>query len=241
MELIVESTRGERRVSFIPDLVLNAGWAGRDQDAVRRHIEELARLGVPAPETVPAILPVARHLLLSDSEVQVVDEGTSAEVEYVLLVQPGCVLVTVGSDHSDRALEAHSVVKAKNACPNVVASRAWPWEEVADHFDRLQLSCDVVREGKMIPYQRGTAGDLLPPQHWFDWLAQRGLGEKSGRSVAFFSGTIPAEEGLGPGEAYRIRLYDPILQREIVHTYTVRVLSVPAGSPARGSVNKARA
>lgn len=224
VELIVASLSGESRVSFIPDILLNAGWAGRDQLAVRKHIEELAQLGVPAPETVPAVFPVARHLLLSDAEVQVIDAATSAEVEYVLLIQPESLLVTVGSDHSDRALETHSVVKAKNACPNVMANRAWPWEEVADHFDQLELSCDVLRAGKFVAYQKGTTADLLPPQHWLEWLAERGLGQGSGRSVAFFSGTIPAEEGLVPGEAYRIRLYDPVLRREIVHTYSVRVL-----------------
>ncbi|MBE3598495.1 MAG: DUF2848 family protein [Limnochordaceae bacterium] len=139
----------------------------------------------------------------------------------------------MGSDHSDRALEAHSVTKAKNACPNVVARRAWPLDEVAAHFDRVQLSCDVTRGGETVAYQRGTAGELLPPSHWLEWLARQGVPGEAGTQAAFFSGTIPALHGLEPGDAYEIRMRDPVLQREIVHAYRVEVVTADGRSNGR--------
>ena len=36
-----------------------AGWTGRDQAAVRHHIEELAERGVKAPETTPVFYRVS--------------------------------------------------------------------------------------------------------------------------------------------------------------------------------------
>ena len=39
-------------VADIQNLII-AGWAGRDQQAIEHHIEELAALGVPRPSAVP--------------------------------------------------------------------------------------------------------------------------------------------------------------------------------------------
>ncbi len=38
---------------FEAERLVIAGWAGRDETAVRRHIEELAELGVPPPSRTP--------------------------------------------------------------------------------------------------------------------------------------------------------------------------------------------
>ncbi|MFL5183218.1 MAG: DUF2848 family protein, partial [Microvirga sp.] len=35
------------------DTLVIAGWAGRDEAALRHHIEELAAIGVPRPSAVP--------------------------------------------------------------------------------------------------------------------------------------------------------------------------------------------
>ncbi|MFP3340854.1 DUF2848 family protein, partial [Micrococcus sp. SIMBA_131] len=42
--------------------LLNAGYAGRNQEAVQHHIDELAALGVPGPSQVPALYPVSPYL-----------------------------------------------------------------------------------------------------------------------------------------------------------------------------------
>ena len=42
--------------------LLNAGYAGRNQEEVASHIAELAELGVPAPTTIPALYPISPYL-----------------------------------------------------------------------------------------------------------------------------------------------------------------------------------
>src|SRR5690554_1256842 len=192
MELLIERQGSTpERIQFEPRLVLNAGYAGRNQEAVRRHVEELAELGVPRPERVPMVFAVSNHLLLPLSELQVIDEQSSAEIEYVLLFHRGSVYVTVGSDHSDREVEIHSIQKAKNSYPNLMAPVAWPLEEVIDHFDRLELVCRVTRGPEELLYQKGMTADLLPPSYWLDWLKRARVPEDG---LAFFSGTIAAQD-----------------------------------------------
>ncbi len=36
--------------------VFNAGYAGSDQEGVKKHIDELADLGVPAPDRTPTLI-----------------------------------------------------------------------------------------------------------------------------------------------------------------------------------------
>ncbi|BAS27938.1 DUF2848 family protein [Limnochorda pilosa] len=225
MEFVVERRgRAKARLSLEPRLVLNAGYAGRNQEAVRRHIEELEQLGVPRPGRVPMVFAVSNHLLLNLSVLQVIDTQSSAEIEYVLLFHRGSVYVTVGSDHSDREVETRSIQKAKNSYPNVVAGTVWPLDEVTGHFDQLELTCEATRGDAIVPYQHGKAADLLPPSYWLDWVRRAGLFESD---VVFYSGTIAAQDGLHHGDAYRLRLHDPVLGREIVHSYRCPVVSVP--------------
>src|SRR6478735_8906261 len=61
--------------------LLNAGYAGREQDEVQAHIAELAELGVPGPATTPALYPVSPYLAQQVSEVRVQHERTSGEAE----------------------------------------------------------------------------------------------------------------------------------------------------------------
>ena len=41
------------QVSLTPATLIVAGWTGRDEAALRHHIEELAAIGVPRPSSVP--------------------------------------------------------------------------------------------------------------------------------------------------------------------------------------------
>ena len=45
----------EREVLLSWDSCVAIGYAGRNQDAVRAHMEELVKLGVPAPAMVPSM------------------------------------------------------------------------------------------------------------------------------------------------------------------------------------------
>lgn len=61
--------------------LLNAGYSGRAQGEVAAHVAELARLGVPAPATTPALYPVAPYLAAQTDSVPVQHGRTSGEAE----------------------------------------------------------------------------------------------------------------------------------------------------------------
>ena len=98
------------------DQLIIAGWTGRDEAALRRHIRELEELGVKPPKTTPIFYRVAAHLLTHASEIQVSGPDTSGEVEFVLLAKPDGLWVTVGSDHTDRKAETIGVSLSKQLC-----------------------------------------------------------------------------------------------------------------------------
>ena len=102
--------------------MVNAGYVGRDQATVKAHIEEMRRLGNPAPTSVPVFFMLTADNVTTADQIDVLGTGTSGEVEYVLLLHEDEVFVAVGSDHTDRALEGASIGKSKQVCKNVVSA-----------------------------------------------------------------------------------------------------------------------
>jgi hypothetical protein len=140
--------------------LLNAGYTGRDQAGVAAHIAELAELGVPAPETTPALYPVAPYLASQTDEVPVQHGGTAGEAEWALVITGPAeddVLLTAACDHTDRLLEVHGVAWSKNAGPDVLARKAWRLTDVEDRLDELTLRAWV---GEDIEIQNGKLADL---------------------------------------------------------------------------------
>lgn len=202
--------------------VVNAGYAGRDQASVRAHIEELAELGVPAPSTTPTLYPVANYTATTNSHIQVVNDQTSGEMEYVIIFHEGKRYLTIGSDHSDRELEADNVPKAKQICPDFMAAEVWDYDEVKNHFGDIKVRCEVIKDGEKTLYMEGTMADLLGIEDWMDMLAERGL-DKDG--TIFFSGcwgTIP--DSFIYADRYELTMTDDVLGRSIQAAYDVEVL-----------------
>src|SRR6266851_2852888 len=83
-----------------------AGWTGRDQSAVDAHIRELLELGVRRPRSTPMFYRVSASQLTSDGRIQVMGKDSTGEVEFVVFRSAGKVLVGLGSDHTDRKMEA---------------------------------------------------------------------------------------------------------------------------------------
>ena len=145
-----------------PARLIVAGWTGRDRAAVDHHIAELAEIGVPAPSTVPLYYQCAPILLTQETEIQALGDETSGEAEPFLFKLSGTVWLGLASDHTDRALEAHSVAASKQICAKPVAGALWAFDEVAAHLDQLHLSCEVFEAGAWVMYQNGTLADILP-------------------------------------------------------------------------------
>ena len=211
------------KIGMVVEHIYNGGYAGRNQEQVREHIEELAKVGVPVPTTTPTLYPIANYNLTTSRQVQVQNPETSGEIEYALLWQAGIAYVTVGSDHTDRALENFSVAKSKQACPNVIPRRVWLHEEVRDHSDAVQLKCWVSKDGKRSLYQDGTLGALMKPEEWKPIFTK--LGIKNLNNSVFFSGTInTVGKQLIFADSYELEMTDPVLKRSLRHQYRVSKL-----------------
>jgi 2-keto-4-pentenoate hydratase/2-oxohepta-3-ene-1,7-dioic acid hydratase in catechol pathway len=196
------------------------GYSGRNQESVRMHIEELAHEGIPAPPEVPMVYPVSNLLVTQDKDIQIVGEQTSGEVEFVILISSDGKFVSVGSDHTDRKLEAISIPYAKQACPKPVATEAWPLEEVLVHWDQLYLTCEIKLNDQWELYQEGSLASVLPVHEILEFAQRRNCIDENGSVL--FCGTVPIIEGkFKYGSAYRLTMTDPVLHRSIVHVYKV--------------------
>src|SRR5882672_1156028 len=151
-----------RRIE-ISTLVI-AGWTGRDRTAVEYHIAELAAIGVRPPRVVPCFYRVGANLLTTTGEVEVVGEDSSGEVEFVLVAGPESLCVGVGSDHTNRKVEAYGVTVSKQMCPKPIGRELWSFDEVEGHWDRLVLRSHVTRRGKRRLYQEGAVSGMLAPR-----------------------------------------------------------------------------
>lgn len=208
--------------------VLNAGYAGRNQEEVAAHIAELAELGVPAPDTTPALYPISPYLAQQTDEVYVQHGRTSGEAEWALVVAGDDVLLTVACDHTDRDLEVHSVAWSKNAAPDVLGTRAWRLSDVADRLDDIKLEAWVGHGGPATELiQSGTLGDLLTPQYWLDVLAE--LGEAKPGTV-LVSGTISMRAGVDPfADHWKVAMTDPSTNDRIELQYRTIRMPAPIG------------
>ena len=213
-----------------PERCVVAGWTGRDGAAVRHHIDELAAIGVAPPSRTPLPYEVAPSLLTQDEAIHCVGAETSGEVEPALILVGGRRWVTLASDHTDRALEAHSVALSKQACAKPIARRAWPLDMIPD-TDALILR-SWIREvgsgetggenGEWVPYQEGTLAAMLPLDAI---VAASGLRDGEDEAI-LLCGTLPARGGVRPASAMRLHLVHPTWDSTIELAYRTHALPI---------------
>lgn len=189
-----DTTEGPLAVSLTRLVV--AGWTGRDDAAVRHHIEELAEIGVPRPSRVPLFYEVSPLLAVQSDRISVLGKETSGEAEPFILRAGGRLWLGLGSDHTDRWLETTSVAHSKQGCPKPVAKDLWPMDGVADHLDELTLSASI-DDGTL--YQQGTLEQILPLPNLVE-----SAGLRDGE--AMLCGTLPAIGGVRPASHYEMEL-----------------------------------
>ena len=196
-----------------------AGWTGRDRAAVDHHIEELAALGIAPPSSVPLYYRVSENLATQQQHIQVLGDTSSGEVEPLLIRSNDKWWIGLGSDHTDRELEAYSVAASKQACAKPLATELWPLDSVIDHLDQLCLSCTIQENGEWVTYQEGTLASIRPLQELIK-AAPLDL------HAAMLCGTLGAIGGVRPANDYRMSLFDPVLNRRIELQYQVDKLLV---------------
>lgn len=209
--------------------VVIAGWAGRDPDAIRAHIDELAALGVAPPSATPCFYRVSSALLTQAPSIGVLGARSGGEIECVLIDSPVGTLVTVGSDHTDREVEAYGVAVSKQVCAKPLGREAWRHADVADHWDAIEMRSWWIKPGGgRVAYQHGAVSGLLAPAAlWHRFDDRRTMPAR----CAMFGGTVTvhgAIAAMGDGDAFEMELHDPVLGRSLRHRYEVEVLPVVA-------------
>lgn len=154
------------------------------------HIEELVREGIPAPRHVPWIFVANPETLQIGQTIWAYDDKSSGEIEYVLLIDQDQTYVCLGSDHTDRGLEALTIERSKQIYPRVLSKNAWKLEELLPQWDRLRISSRVLENGRMVDYQSGTLAQLIRPEQLLDLI-----GPDPEPGTALFSGTLPVLSG----------------------------------------------
>jgi len=201
-----------------------AGWTGRDKASVEKHIAELAAIGVNRPRAVPSFYLLGAGLLTTAREIEVVGTNSSGEVEFVLISAPDGLYVGVGSDHTDRKVEAYGVTVSKQMCPKPLGGELWPFAELDAHWDRLVLRSYVTRGGKRVLYQEGEVSRMLAPRE----LMARFSGSAGflAPGPAMFCGTLAVRGEIRGGERFEAELHDPLMGRNLRHEYAVRELEI---------------
>jgi hypothetical protein len=203
----------------ITELVI-AGWTGRDEAALKKHIRELEEVGVKPPKTTPIFYRVSASLLTFSTDIEVLGADTSGEVEFVLLSRPDGLWVTVGSDHTDRKAETLGVALSKQLCPKPISREAWRYDEVKPHWDRLILRSWILENSQRTLYQEGEVSAMRPPEDLFSRYKPLPAG------WAMFGGTFAAKGGIRPAVRFDMELEDPVLKRKLQHGYSIQALPV---------------
>jgi len=219
----VEDKGAPTPLTLAIDQAVIAGWTGRDPVARDRHIAELEAIGIARPASTPIYYRVAACRITMADRIEVSGGESSGEVEFVLIGWQGRTFVGVGSDHTDRKVEAYNVTVSKQMCDKPVASVLWEFEDVAGHWDRMILRSYAWIDGARVLYQEGTLDGMLPVRD----LIQRGFGPNGlPDGCAMFGGTFAAKGGIRPATRFEFELEDPVLKRSIRHGYDVIVLPV---------------
>ena len=203
--------------------VLIAGWAGRDKAGVQHHIDELAAIGIAPPSETPLFYEVSRDRLNTTGRIQEVGIDSGGEVELVLWRLNGALYFGLGSDHTDRALESHSVALSKQISDKPVSTQVIALNDLKAPLDDLTMTCDIHEDGRWVSYQKGQLNTLIPPLDLLAMAEQRGA-ITSSDNLAMLCGTLPAIGGIRAAERYQMALSDPEGQPLISLGYSVERL-----------------
>ncbi len=212
LDFTISGVEGEEEetVTINVEKMINAGYTGRNQEEVQKHVDELKEKGVPAPERVPAYFPKFNQALVQSDQLQALTaDGHWGEAEFVLLCGKNEIFVAAGSDHTDRELEKDDIPRAKQIYPNVISREVWRLSDVKDHWDEIKLKSFIEKEGEKVIFQETRLSALLPPENLLSRIENiiKG-GEKEG--LVIFSGTVGSEISIDYSPYFEVKLEDPI-------------------------------
>ncbi|HVN22888.1 MAG TPA: DUF2848 family protein [Syntrophorhabdales bacterium] len=231
LELSVVTGASSIPLQFRVKRMVNGGYVGRDVEAVKAHLAELSREGVPAPPSVPMIFPVLSDNITADDRIEVIGNKTSGEAEFVLLFDAENIFVGVGSDHTDRELERESIVMSKQVCPNVLSPQVWKYDDVEEGWDDLTIQGWVKPRDaeEWLLYQKAPLGTIISARDLIG-LVKPAIKDGGVEGLVIFSGTVPIlTREMVFGSAFRAELIDARRDRKLRCEYRVVVLDYLKG------------
>ena len=147
-----------------------------------------------------------------------------------VLVDDGTRLyLGLGSDHTDRQLETHSVALSKQICAKPVAPVLWPFEEVEAHLDEIHIRSFVRddADAEWVPYQAGTLASIRPLGELVASSPAASGALRLNAGTAMMCGTFAVlSGGVRPSRYFRMEMVDDRLGRTINHCYEMSALPV---------------
>lgn len=222
-------------ISVEVQAVRGAGLCGRDRAAAQREQERRRAAGEPWSSSDLFTYRIGRYLATTADRIEVQGPLTGGEAEAVAIFTGDQILIGLGSDQCDRELDPFFLEKPKQLCPHPLGPEVWRYDDVHDHWDELQIEADVEVNGHSLALQRFDLSGLVT----LEMLLQSDVLQNRPDGTIFFCGTggsvpeveaeiarldLPPETISGVGDVFRMRLYDPVLDREIRHAYHVDVL-----------------
>jgi hypothetical protein len=212
--------------------------SSRNIDSTKQYIGDIKKSGYKMHGPA-GIAFKSRYLLTNEPEIEVQGGQTSGEAEFVIFTNKDKLYLTVGSDHNDRSLEimwtemlgkVHDTAKSKQMVPAVLASEAWLYDEVKNHWDNIIISSSVTVSNKLVLYQRYPLSELLNIEYYTDkenWILEEGsvLLGGSGPLVNSVPNNVYKGQthldGVTFPVDFHIEISDPVLDRSISHQYDV--------------------
>lgn len=222
LRLEVGDGNGRRNLEVRARNLIIAGWTARDREQLEQHIRELEGLGISPPPAMPVFYRLTCNLLVQEESIQVVGPDSSGEAEAVLMCFHGQLWVGVGSDHTDRRLEAVNITSAKQVCAKPLSARVWPYDDVEDHWDELVMRSYVCNGGDRELYQSGALGSNLAVSELLERLDSAG---SLAEGTVLFCGTLPVIGKLRGAGRFEVELEDTRLARTLKLAYGIKVLA----------------
>lgn len=223
---ILEKDGTERAFEFTERHTINAGYTGRDQEAVKAHIDELKAEGIPAPDKTPVYFLKLPGKITQEESFEVLDQSDhSGEVEYVLLCDKGEVYVGVGSDHTDRKLEVVDIPKAKQVYLNTISRELWRLSDVVDHWDDIVIRSWVKNDGKKRVLQEAKLTAMLDPVDLLERVKKLLKNPDDTQGLVIYSGTVAALFKADYSPYFESELEDPVLGRKLRNVYELNCVS----------------
>jgi hypothetical protein len=207
-------------LTFEVKKIINAGYTGRNQAEVQKHIDELKEKGIPGPDEIPTYFPKYKERITQEEDIEALDTaGHTGEAEYVLLCTDQEIYVTVGSDHTDRLLEQASIPKAKQHYPNFISRDVWKLSQIRAHFDQIILRSRIEHEGKKIIFQEAPLSAMLSPDDLLERVKKIVIDTDG---LVIYSGTIAAKADLDCTPVFETELEDPVRNLKLSCSYRLR-------------------